>query len=141
MGTKRCLACADDFDPCPRVAAQNYCSRPECQRERRRLWQKDKRANDSDYRGNQLACQRRWRETHGDYWKRYREQHPDYEQRNRELQRERNEAIKAAPVAKMDAIAPAGSLRSGRYRLRACGSNGVAKMDEWIVQIVVLTRA
>lgn len=141
MGTKRCLACADDFEPSPRVAAQNYCSRAECQRERRRLWQKDKRASDPDYRENQLACQRRWREKHGDYWKQYRAQHPDYEQRNRQRQRERNGASTAASIAKMGAMAPFGLPSSDRYLLRPCDGSGVAKMDGWIVQIVVLTRA
>lgn len=139
MGPKRCLACADIFQPSPRVPAQNYCSRPECQRERRKLWQKEKRKADPDYRENQLQCQRRWREAHPDYWQHYRADHPGYVERNRSLQRGRNATQKVSQVAKMDSIQPSAALPSGTYSLRAIGPTGVAKMDAWIVKIVVLT--
>jgi hypothetical protein len=138
MGPKRCLACADIFQPSPRVAAQNYCRRSECQRERRKLWQKEKRKADSDYRENQLQCQRRWREAHSDYWRHYRDDHPDYVERNRTLQRGRHAAERTSQVAKMDAILPVRALPSGTYALREIGPGGVAKMDAWVVKIVVL---
>lgn len=138
MGPKRCLACADIFHPSPRVPAQNYCSRPECPRARRKLWQKEKRKSDPDYRENQLQCQRRWRETHPDYWQHHRADHPNYAERNRTLQRHWNAAQAASQVAKMDAMRPPTALPSGTYSLRAIGPAGVAKMDEWVVKIVVL---
>ncbi len=139
MGPKRCLACADIFQPSPRVPAQNYCSRPECQRERRKLWQQEKRRADPDYRENQLQCQRRWREGHPEYWQHYRADHPDYVERNRDLQRARNATQRVSQVAKMGAIPASSALPSGTYSLRAIGPTGVAKMDVWVVKIVVLT--
>lgn len=139
MGPKRCLACADIFQPSPRVPAQNYCSRVECQRERRKLWQKEKRLADPDYRENQLQCQRRWREAHPSYWHQYRADHPDYAERNRDLQRSRNASHRVAKLAKMDAIQLPLTLPSGTYSLRPVGPAGVAKMDAWVVRIVVLT--
>lgn len=91
MGSKRCLACADLFTASTRVPEQSYCSRPECQRERKRLWQREKRKVDDDYRANQKECQKRWQESHSSYWMSYREQHPEYAARNREMQRTRNQ--------------------------------------------------
>jgi hypothetical protein len=141
MGPKRCLACADAFLPSSRVPSQNYCSRPECQRERRTLWQKEKRRLDPDYRENQRQCQRRWQEKHTDYWQQYRARHPGYVERNRELQRERNAVRRGPPIAKIDSISTPTVLPSGTYYLRAFGSDGVAKMDACIVRIVLLRGA
>jgi len=141
MGAKRCLACADVFEANPRVPYQNYCARPECQRERHKLWQREKRALDNDYRSNQLKCQRRWREKHTDYWQHYRDEHPDYVERNRELQRARNTARNAGLIAKMNASAPASPFSSGTYRLSAADPGEIAKMDAWIVKITVLSTA
>lgn len=139
MGLKRCLACADAFEPTGRVPVQNYCSRPECQRERRKLWQREKRRSDRDYRENQLQCQRRWREAHPDYWQQYRAEHPDYVERNREQQHVRNAVRRAGSIAKMDAIAGNSSLLSGTYYLRPVGRGEIAKMDALLVRITVLT--
>ena len=139
MGLKRCLACADVFETSSRVPLQNYCNRPECQGERRKLWQKQKRQSDKDYQANQLQCQRRWRETHGDYWQRYRADHPGYVERNREQQRVRNVTRQASIIAKMDAIPPISPITSGTYRLSPVEQGEVAKMDAWIVKITLLS--
>jgi len=139
MGTKRCLACAETFQLCPRVPTQSYCSRAECQRERRKLWQREKRQADADYLRNQTECQRRWRDGHADYWRGYRADHPEYAQLNREKQRERNFTRQPPAIAKMDACAPESPLPSGTYVLSRMGESGIAKMDAWIVQITVLT--
>ena len=69
MGRKRCAACGDGFTPCRHVPNQQYCSKPACQRERRRRWQRAKLKQDPDYRSNQAAAQRRWRECHPHYWR------------------------------------------------------------------------
>ena len=139
MGLKRCLACADAFEPSGRVRAQNYCSRPECQRERRKLWQREKRRSDRDYRENQLQCQRRWREAHPDYWQQYRAEHPGYVERNRQQQHVRNAGRRAGAIAKMDAIASGTSLLSGTYYLRPVARGAIAEMDALLVRITVLT--
>ena len=108
MGRKRCAACGDGFTQRRNVPSQQYCSKSECQRERRRRWQREKLRQDPDYRANQAAAQGRWRERHPDYWRKYRQAHPEYTARNRAQQRERNrhrgrgatEPL-AAPIAKM----------------------------------------
>jgi len=139
MGLKRCLACADTFLTSPRVPAQNYCSRPNCQRERRKLWQRDKRRSDKDYRETQLQCQRRWRESHASYWRQYRATHPDYVARNREQQRVRNAMRQQGQIAEMDAISPILPLASGIYRLSSTEQGEFAKMGAWIVRITLLS--
>ena len=81
-----------------------------CQRERRRLWQRAKRASDADYRDNQAWAQRAWAANHREYWREYRRRHQPYCERNREAagqrQHDRRQASASAAVtefAKMDA--------------------------------------
>jgi hypothetical protein len=48
--------------PCaahPHLPLQNYCNGPEFQRERRKLWQKQKRQSDKDYQANLTQIWRR----------------------------------------------------------------------------------
>ena len=139
MGIKRCLACGDPFPLRTQSPDQSYCSAPECQRQRRKLWQREKRQTDDDYRQNQARAQRKWLDSQPDYWQRYRAEHPDYTQRNREQQRARSATQRVGTIAKMDASKPAPVLASGTYRLSAIAPKGVAKMDAWIVEITVLT--
>ena|GEM_PF-5663431 len=47
---RKCKACGGHFSPRPQNPDQQFCSKPECQRERKRRWQKHKRATDADYR-------------------------------------------------------------------------------------------
>jgi len=136
------------FTPRRNVPDQKYCSRPECQRERRRLWQRQKLKADPDYRANQAAAQRRWRERNPEYWRRYRRTHPAYAERNRQQQRQRNhrrsQAItdpSAPEIAKMDAYASQGPVASGTYRLVPVSGGGIAKMDAYLVEMHVLSRA
>jgi len=142
MGIKRCLACGDPLPLNSRIPDQTYCSRQQCQRERRRLWQREKKLLDPTYREAQACAQRAWAERHIDYWHRYREQHPDYVDRNRTQQRIRNASQRSGlPVAKMDASPPTLPLPSGTYRLELKDAEGVAKMDAYTVEITVLTTA
>ncbi len=142
MGIKRCLACGDPLPLNTRIPDQSYCSRPECQRERRKLWQRERKLLDPTYRDAQVSAQRAWAEGHVDYWRRYREQHPDYVDRNRTQQRVRNASQRSRPlVAKMDASLPTLPLPSGTYRLELKAAEGVAKMDAFTVEITVLTTA
>lgn len=139
MGTKRCLACGTPLPLSSRVRDQSYCSRAQCQRERRRLWQREKKLLDPAYREAQACAQQSWAERNVDYWHRYREQHPDYVERNRTQQRVRNASQRLdSPIAKMDASPPPLPLPSGTYRLELKGAEGVAKMDAFTVEITVL---
>jgi hypothetical protein len=87
---KSCLCCKKRFKPHPAVPDQEYCSDPECQKTRKRKWQKEKLANDSDYRANQAEAQKQWRSRNRDYWRQYRKRNPAYTEKNRIRQRERN---------------------------------------------------
>jgi len=127
--------------PHPAVRHQRYCSDPECQKTRKRKWQKEKLANDSDYRANQAEAQRQWRSRNTDYWKRYRRRNPAYTERNRMGQRERNRRRQSgSEIAKMDELKGKPVIPSGRYRLVPFCDLGIAKMDELIVELGVISR-
>lgn len=121
----RCAHCSRLFDPNPRVKNQRYCSDKECQRARRRLWQRRKLATDPDYKVNQADAQKIWREKNPDYWREYRKRKPEYTAHNLNRQRERR---RAGSVAKMDAPVMDLLRKSGIYYIIP-ESAGVAKMD------------
>lgn len=98
-----------------------------------------KRQSDKDYQANQLQCQRRWRESHTEYWYQYRADHPEYVVRNREQQRVRNATRQPSVIAKMDAMPPISPITSGTYRLSSTEKGEFAKMDAWIVKITLLS--
>jgi len=50
MEEKRCAHCGCPLDLNPRSKNQRYCGKQECQRARKRMWQKNKMATDPDYR-------------------------------------------------------------------------------------------
>jgi hypothetical protein len=120
--------CRRHFSPNPRVKDQHYCCRKECQRVRKRLWQSQKMASDSDYQANQRDCQKRWRKEHPDYWRQYRSQNPHYVQSNRIKQRERDRKRRLGNLAKMDALDRASLFKSRTYYLFPAGID-LAKMD------------
>ncbi len=136
---KTCLCCKRRLMVHPAVAHQRYCSDPECQKARKRNWQKEKLARDPDYRANQAEAQREWRSRNGGYWREYRRRNPAYTEANRIHQRERNRRRRSgAGIAKMDELEGKTVIRSGRYRLVPLGCPGIAKMDELIVEIGVI---
>lgn len=109
---QRCTCCGKSFEPRPQVPDQSYCSAPDCQRARKRQWQRAKRQSDPDYRINQRAAQQAWAQRNPDYWRDYRAARPEYEQRNREQQRSRDQARNGS-LAKMDVRA----LPNDLYRI------------------------
>nr|WP_085958739.1 hypothetical protein [Cupriavidus sp. UYPR2.512] len=135
---RRCAACGQSFLPRPQVPKQCYCSDAACQRERRRRWQKQRMRGDPDYRDNQARARSSWLMHHKDYWSHYRTAHPAYVERNRTLQRSRN--LRRRSIAKMDVSCARSPLPSGIYTLQRQTSAGIAKMDAWTVEIVVLPR-
>jgi len=142
MGARRCLACGRSFQPRPQVPQQNYCSAKDCQRERKKLWERDRRRNDPDYRRNQASASQAWSRKHPDYWRDYRRANPQYTERNRSTQQTRRaESHSPLPVAKMDVSGAATALASGLYRLTKLHGGAVAKMDAWLVRITVLSTA
>ena len=148
MQQKHCKHCSEHFVPCPRVKTQQYCSKKECQKARKRLWHKRKLLVDETYRTNQEDAKRRWRENNSDYWRRYRAAHPEYVLCNREQQRIRNrkkhkgrslQELTHQPIAKMDAIDCISAKISGKYQLIPVPGPGIAKMDALIVQISAIS--
>lgn len=138
---KRCLWCKRRFMAHPAVRDQRYCSNPECQKARKRAWQKEKLAKDSDYRANQAEAQRQWQSRNRDYWRQYRRRNPAYTEGNRMGQRERNRRRRSGSrIAKMDELKGKTVIPSGRYRLVPFCNPGIAKMDELIVELNVISR-
>jgi len=99
---RHCACCGRPFEPRPQVPDQAYCSAPDCQRARKRQWQRAKIQSDPDYRINQRAAQQAWSQRNQDYWRNYRDDRPEYVQRNREQQRLRDANGADVDLAKMD---------------------------------------
>jgi len=143
MERRRCAACGEAFRPRSQVPDQMYCSALACQRARRRRWQHAKRQSDSDYRENQARAQRAWAQGHREYWREYRPTRPEYCESNRlaARQRQRERRRRAAQFAKMDASRRLSRVRSGTYRLVPANTGEFAKMDAWIVEMTLISRA
>lgn len=119
-----CLGCGKYF--LPRNRDQQYCSTKNCQKERKRIWQREKIAHDPEYRAGQKFSRQKWLEANPGYWKDYRQRNPDKVDRNRMLQRLRNrKAASPCLIAKMDASNLATDQLSGHYWLVP----EIAKMD------------
>lgn len=133
--TRHCVCCGEPFEPRPQVPDQAYCSAPDCQRARKRQWQRVKLQSDPDYRINQRAAQQAWTQRNSDYWRNYRDARPDCEQRNREQQRSRDarerDQAREADLAKMDVC----SLPTGLYRITGHPAFPRQNGDSWIVEI------
>ena len=135
MEEKRCAHCGCPLDSNPRAKNQRYCGKKECQRARKKSWQKGKMATDPDYKANQQECQKTWRGGNPDYWRKYRESHPRYEDRNRVLQKAR----RGRHAAKMDASEM--DLFAGIGHLLPDPGGGVAKMDASARKVVLVPVA
>lgn len=137
MENKQCVACSQPFQPRPQVPRQSCCSAPDCQRERRRQWQRLKLQMDPDYQNEQSRAQQPWCQRNPNYWREYREAAPQYVERNRALQQGRNAKASVPSIAKMNLSIPQIPLPSGIYRLNLVNGSGIAKMDSWTVEITV----
>ena len=136
------------FHPHVKVPNQKYCSSIDCQRLRRRIWQRSKRSNDDDYKMNQIESQNTWIKKNPGYWKKYRKNNPDYTERNRRLQKIRNLRAKHRlkvqnsefeDIAKMDEYEQKKAMLSGYYTLYPIHIDKIAKMDAILVKIDVIT--
>jgi hypothetical protein len=138
MNYKTCLGCGEQFQARSQNPSQTYCSKKTCQSKRRRLWQKNKRQNDPDYRDNQMRAQRAWLERNVDYWKNYRSSHPIYAEQNRSMQRLRNSKQEIDKIAKMDASNFNNFPCTGLYRMIPRSQKKIAKMDVWTVELTLV---
>ncbi|RUI13566.1 hypothetical protein IPC443_31505 [Pseudomonas aeruginosa] len=99
--TRRCACCGKPFQPRPQVPAQAFCSTPDCQRARKRQWQRARLQSDPDYRINQRAAQQAWSQRNPGYWRNHRA--PSVKERRFD-----------SDLAKMDVC----DLPSGLYRIK-----------------------
>ena len=119
---KTCVYCHCLFEPYPaRYQRQKACSKPSCQRQRRRDTNRRNHAAhryDSDYRWGKKKA---WRQRYGrDYMRHYRQTHFSYLKRNRCQQRKRNHR-KRRMIVKSDLWT---SLHSGKLvRIRILESD------------------
>ena len=134
---KTCPHCGKKFLPHPAVVNQHYGGNADCQKARKRKWQREKLIHDADYRENQASAQREWRKRNRHYWREYRKTNEAYSEKNRLRQRERNR--QGRTIAKMDELGAKTLLSSGRYRLVPLYGK-IANMDELIVEIGVIAR-
>ena len=119
-------------------------------KEKRLKWQREKLATDKDYRENQKAAQKAWIKRNPGYSKKYRENHPEYVEKNRKDQRARNKKQKIhkelpdfvkSEIAKMDVLKPKKVIISGYYKLIPLYPEKIAKMDELIVKIDIISKS
>lgn len=142
---KRCRNkdCGELFTPCPQVPTQEYCSKKECQRARKKEWNRKKLAADEDYREARRDAQKNWREKNPDYCKQYRARQKDYVQKNRQQQRIRNQKRQQVDlgnrIAKTDESPAETTVLTGRYRLIPIRGGMIAKTDESIVEITAIS--
>jgi hypothetical protein len=87
---RRCPYCQQSFQPSPCHPHQLICSRPECQRQRRAEYRRQKLAADPGYAERCRESARQWRKEHPSYWGQYRQAHPASVARNRAQQQARD---------------------------------------------------
>jgi len=133
--TIRCAHCGSLFEPNPRARNQQYCSHQDCQRARKRAWQKQKLRTDPDYRDNQQDCQRDWHRRHQGYYRQYRRRNALSAERNRLLQKVRDARRRSSLLlAKMDAFRTAPAKDLGPYYLLPM----LAKMDASTLKVLLI---
>jgi len=145
-GHRRCKHCGKRIYPRPQNPNQQYCTQPECQKERKRQWQRQKMKTDPAYQENQRDAARKWRAKNPDYWRNYRNKRKEYTRRNREQQKQRNQrrgrnaGSGNSAIANMDVSDSKNNINSGRYHLIPVTGELVANMDASIVEINVIRR-
>lgn len=145
MKTQRCDHCRCQYEPKRHIRNQRYCSKQDCQRARRRNWKRQRYRTDQDYRDNQAVAQRKWMETHPDYWRRYRATHPNYVEKNRKCQRARDirhKSIQPDPestLAKGNAYTSITPFKPGTYQLTPCTATNLANGNASLVEISLIS--
>lgn len=100
--SRNCRYCRQIFHPSIYRPEQRVCSQPDCQRQRRSDYHRDRIRRDGAYADDVQASQRKWRQANRDYWKRYRERHPESVTRNRQRQQQRDQKRRVVNLAKMN---------------------------------------
>jgi len=90
MSNRRCRYCQQLFQLSRYHPHQHVCSRPDCQRQRRREYHRRKLHTDAEYHQVCRDSQQKWRSRNPDYPRQYRQSHPKSVERNRQGQRQRD---------------------------------------------------
>lgn len=97
---RSCRSCEQSFEPSKYRPDQNFCSRPDCQRQRRAEYHRRKIEADPVYAGVVNDSRKKWRAAHPDYQKAYRLSHEAAVERNRQLQRQRDDRRRVQSLVK-----------------------------------------
>jgi hypothetical protein len=100
--TRSCRYCHEIFQPSIYRPQQSVCSKPDCQRQRRSDYHRERIRKDVAYATDVRASQRKWRTAHPQYWKQYRKRHPESVERNRQQQQRRDRKRRVVNLAKMN---------------------------------------
>jgi hypothetical protein len=120
MTKRKCLACGEYFKPWPQTPDQSYCSKPECQRERRRRTKQKERsskpiASPPQHSGRSTDSQ-------------------NYSKRNQPQQKQRLPHRRlAATTIHYPPLPP------GLYLLTRLDGDKIVKGNEWIAEIRILS--
>ena len=90
MSNRPCRYCKQLFQLSRYHSHQFVCSRPDCQRQRRRDYHRRKLHVDPEYHQVCRDSQEKWRRLNPEYPRQYRESHPTSVERNRQAQRQRD---------------------------------------------------
>jgi hypothetical protein len=133
-----CKHCNSSFERL-KNPAQTYCSKKHCQLARKQAWRRKKMSQDTDYKANQQAANKRWQSKNLTYWQQYRAKHPEYVEQNCMAQRKRDSVKrgKASYLAKSDALSSKPLILSGTYWLTPVIGETLAKSDSLRVKILV----
>jgi hypothetical protein len=78
------------FEPSRCHPNQTVCAQPQCQRQRRSDYRRQKLATDPAYADRCRQSARQWRKQHPEYWDQYRASHPSHVEQNRVQQSARD---------------------------------------------------
>ena len=134
-----CQNCRDSLPTSKKNPDQRFCGKKDCQRARKRLWQREKMHNDPNYKQNQQDANRNWQKHNPQYWQEYRQKNPEYNERNRKnsrqyMQIKRQVVSILKKFAKMDASLSINQELTGYYLLLPVGGM-FAKMDAKLLNI------
>lgn len=133
-----CLNCHLEKDANSHLREQSYCGMHECQKARKRIWQKQKMASDPDYRETQSNNLKDWRKNKPlhEYQRTYRFENPKYVKANRKKQKARNrkrqkqnKSASRNVIVKMDALTYGKSDAYVALPCRFHGETLIVKMD------------
>jgi hypothetical protein len=100
MSDRRCRYCQQFFQPAPFHPQQLVCSKPDCQRQRRREYHRRKIHSDPLYAQVVRDSQKQWRDEHPGYQKQYRRDHPSTVEQNRQQQQLRDQRTRLQRLVK-----------------------------------------